>query len=192
MAVASLRVVARSGGGSSGSLKGSGSRTGTGTDVYGNVTSAKGVNDITPIVKLEEARVTAMTSTSDNEAKASSLQRPLRAAIKLRVDTTTISRDVLMNSDTVTAVILDEVVKAFSFTPTVANSYLISRVYFPSTAKGSVPVKKRPVSVIMTTILHTFALLREFILKPFFQVLGFSYSQCPSTSRRSGSRRTCF
>jgi len=192
MAVASLRVAGRSGGGSSGSRKESGSRTGTAADAYKSVSAATDVNDITPIVKSDEARVAAMALAPDNDAKAASLRRPLRAAVKSRVATTTVSREVLMDADTATDVIQEEVVKAYSLTPAVANSYLMNRVYFPSTVKGSVPVKKRPVSVIMTTIPHTVAQLREFVLKPFFKVLGFSYNPMPVNKARKWSKKDLF
>jgi len=192
MAAASLRVAARSGGGSSGSRKESGSPTRKGADVYESVTAAKDGDDITPIVKSEEARVKAMALAPENDEKAASLRRPLRAAVKNRVATTTISRDVLMVADTATAINQEEVVKAFSLTPAVANSYLMNRVYFPATVKGSVPIKKRPVSVIMTTIPHTVAQLREFVLKPFFKVLGFSYNPIPVNKAKKCSKKYLF
>jgi len=108
------------------------------------------------------------------------------------VATTTISRDVLMDADTVTTVIHDEVVQALGVTPVDADSYLMNHIYFSSSTQGADPTKKRPMSVIMTTVPHSVAQIREFILKPFFNSLGFPYNPMPLAKAKKWASKDAF
>jgi len=47
-------------------------------------------------------------------------------------------------------------------------------------------------AVIMTTIPHTMAQIREFVVKPFFKVLGFSYNPMPLSKAKKWSVNDCF
>ena len=125
MAVASMRVAAehgvnagrshkegreargsgRSGGGSGSSGGGSGSSGGDGSGR---------VNNVMPVVKREDVQAAAMALAPENEEKAGQLRRPIRAVVKKLIAKATVSRDILMDADAQSAVIWDEVVKAFS------------------------------------------------------------------------------
>jgi len=155
-------------------------------------TGRAGVKDQKPVVKVEEAMAAAMALAPENEAEAAKLRRPLRTVVKKRVATTTDSREVLMDADTAVDVIQDVVVKAFVVSSDAANDYMMNRVYFPSSVKGAEPIKKWPVAVIMSTIPHTVAQLREFILKPFFGVLGFAYNPMPIGKANKWSKKDYF
>jgi len=148
--------------------------------------------DQKPVVKVEEAMAAAMALAQENEAAAAKLRRPLRTVVKKRVATTIDSREVLMDADTAVEVIEDVVIKALAVSSDAANDYMMNRVYFPSSVKGAEPIKKRPVAVIMSTIPHTVAQLREFILKPFFGVLGFSYNPMPIGKANKWSKQDSF
>ena len=196
MAVASMRVAAEhganagrsrkggrdtrgigcgGGGGGNGGSGGSGSSGGSGGGIGGD--GGGRVNDVVPVLKYEDVQAAAMALAPVNEEKAGQLRRPIRALVKKLIAKATLSRDILMDADTQTAVISEEVVKAFAVQADVAHSYLMGPVWFP--ADEGHPKKKRPISKITTTIPHTVAQIREFVLKPFFHVLGFSYNPMP-------------
>ena len=173
MAVASMRAEMKDGAGRS--------REYTDKLKDGAVAGAKSdgdrrVKEMTPFDKRAAAKAVAMELAPENDAKAAQLRRPVRADVKHLVATTTVSRHVLMDSDTATAAINAEVVKTFSITADAAHSYLMNHIYFPSSTKGAAPVLKRPLTVISTTVPHTVAQLRDYVLKPYFKVLGFSYN----------------
>jgi len=66
----------------------------------------------------------------------------------------------------------------------------MSPIWFP--ADGGQRKKKRPIEKITTTIPHTVAQIREFVLKPFFDVLGFSYNPMPVAKAKKWEKRDAF
>ena len=185
MAVASLRVAAQAGAGAGGSRNGANHSTERADG------DGRG-KEKTAVAKVEDAKALAMSRAPENDRQAARLRRPIRAAVKRLVAKATISRDILMDADTATAVIHNEVIKTLDVTPAVADSYLMNHIYFSSSAKGADPTKKRPMSVIMTTIPHSVAQIREFVLKPFFKVLGFPYNPMPSAKAKKWAAKDCF
>jgi len=176
MTVASMRAEIKDGAERSRSntdKKKDGGARGAKSDCGGRVT------DVKPFDKREAAKAVAMELALDKEAKASQLRRPVRPAVKHLFATTVVSRDVLMDPDTAAAVINAEAVKEFAILADEAHSYLMNHIYFPSSSKRAAPVLKRPLTVISSTVPHTVAQFREYVLKPYFKVLGFSYNPLP-------------
>jgi len=173
--------------GGSGGLVAGGTATGSGSG-----SSDGRVKDVKPHVKYQVAKDAAMARAPENEDKASQFRRPIRAAVKKRMANATSSRDVLMDAGTTTAVIGAEVVKALGVPADVAHSYLMNPVFFPSSADGGQPTKKRPMAVITSTIPHTIAQIREFVLKPYFHVLGFPHSPMPARKAKKYSKNDYF
>jgi len=180
-----------SGGGSGGACSGGCGNGGCGRrnrdSGRGGSGSAKHVK---PAVKLEDAPAAAMALAPVNEEKAAVLRRPIRALVKKIIAQTTLSCCVLMDADTQTAVINDEVVKAFAIPTDAAHSYLMSPVWFLS--DDGKPKKKRPISKITSTIPHTVAQTREFLLKPFFNALGFQYNPMPLAKAEKWEKKDVF
>jgi len=186
MAVASLRVAVRSGGHD-------GASNGVGTPgSSGKTTEKSRGKDVKPVMHVEDAKASAMALAPANDVQAAMLRRPVRAVLKHRIAATTASREVLMDPDMATSVIQEEVIKSLGVTPDAADSYLMNRIYFSSSTAGAEPTKKRPMAVIMTTIPHTMAQIREFVVKPFFKVLGFSYNPMPLSKAKKWSVNDSF
>ncbi|OSX76537.1 hypothetical protein BU14_0187s0016 [Porphyra umbilicalis] len=186
MAVASLRVMVRSGehGGAANKIGALGSS--------GKATEQSRGKDVKPVMKVEDTKASAMALAPANDLQAAKLRRPVRAVLKHRIAATTVSREVLMDPDMATSVIQEEVIKSLGVTPDAADSYLMNRIYFSSSTAGAEPTKKRPMAVIMTTIPHTMAQIREFVVKPFFKVLGFSYNPMPLSKAKKWSVNDSF
>jgi len=186
MAVAALRVAVQSGATAGGSHK-------DGAHGSSGKKNEKGRNnDVKPVVKMEDAKASEMALAPANDMQAARLRRPIRTVMKNRIATTTVSREVLLDPEMAAAVIHEEVIRALGVTPDAADSYLMNRIYFSSSTADAEPTKKRPMAVIMTTIPHTMAQIREFVVKPFFKVLGFSYNPMPLSKAKKWSVNDCF
>ena len=187
--VASVRLELK--GGSGADVAGKEVSRSTGSRGTGS-TKGDGAKDVKAVVKVEDAKATAMALAPDSEAQAATLRRPLRAVVKKRVAMTTDSREVLIDPDTAVDVIQDIVVQAFAVSAVAAHNYMMNGVYFPYSVRSGMPTKKRPVAVIMSTIPHTVAQLREFVLKPFSKVLGFEYNPMPISKAKKWSKKDYF
>jgi len=172
MAVASVRLAVKNLGATGGSKR-SGSGSGGGG---GDIESKAPVKDEKPMFDRVSTKAAAMALAPENEVNAAKLRRPVREAVKRLVANTIVSRDVLMDTAVATARISDEAMKVFGMTPGAAHSYLMDFIYFPSATKNAAPTLKRPHTVVVATISHAMAQLREFVLKPYFKVLGFEYN----------------
>ncbi|OSX75170.1 hypothetical protein BU14_0251s0010 [Porphyra umbilicalis] len=172
MAVGFVRVAVKNGIAAAGAHKDGGSSSGT-------KDSNALVKDEKPVINRDAAKAAAIALAPDNEVKAAQLRRPIRAAVKNLVATADMKRNVLMDSATCTVMINEEAIKAFGMTPTATHSYLMDFIYFPSAVKEAPPTLKRPHTVIEATISHAVAKLNEFVLKPYFKVLGLSYNPMP-------------
>jgi len=202
MAVASLRLVVQKEGGMSGSgkeghhggsTKDGLTRGGKGGDGRGSSEGDRSSGaDIKPVIKAEDSNALAKTLAPKNDMEAASLRRPIRTAVKHMVATATNSRHVLMDSEMAITAIHEQVMKTFKMDAEAANSYLMNHIYFSSSTVGAEPNKKRPMSVINTTVPHCVAQVREFIVKPFFQVLGFPYNPMPVSKAKKWSANDCF
>ena len=199
MAVASLRLVVQKGGGSSGSRKegrhGSSTKDGSAKDGdgrRGGERDGSSGHDDKPVVVVGDANAVAMDLAPKNDMEAASLRRPIRAAVKRMIATTHNSRDVLMDAEMTTAAIHEQVMIKFDVDAEAANNYLMNRIYFSSSTVGADPIKKRPMSVINSTVPHCVAQVREFIVKPFFNVLGFQYNPMPMSKAKKWSANDCF
>jgi len=201
MAVASLRLVVQKGGGVAGSKEGRhGSSTNDDQKLSGKDGAGRGGSegdgssgrDVKPVVNVHDANAMAMALAPKNDMEAASLRRPIRAAVKSRVATANNSRDVLMDAEMTTAAIHEQVMIKFDVDAEAANNYLMNRIYFSCSTVGADPIKKRPMSVINSTVPHCVAQVREFIVKPFFNVLGFAYNPMPLSKAKKWSADDCF
>jgi len=165
---------------------------GTATGSVSGSSDGRRVKDVKPHVKYQAAKDAAVARAPENEDKASQFRRPIRAAVKKRIASANSSRDVLMDADTTTAVIGAEVVNALAVPAGVAHSYLMNPVFFPSSANGGQPTKNLPISVITSTIPHTIAQIREFVLKPYFNAVGFPHSPMPARKAKKYSKNDYF
>jgi len=71
-----------------------------------------------------------------------------------------------------------------------AHTYLMGPIWF--SADGGQRKKKQPIAKITTTIPHTVAQIREFVLKPFFDVLGFSCNPMPVAKAKKWEKKDAF
>jgi len=177
MAVASVRLAVKNVTDTMGGRKDGGSGS-------GSAKCSVPVKDEKPVLGRDASKAAAMDLAPANEVKAAELRRPLRQAVKHLVATTNASRDVLMDSAAVTARLNEEAIKVFGMTPSIAHSYLMDFIYFPSASKNAAPTLKRPHTVIVATTSHAVAQLRDFVLKAYFKVLGFGYNPMPRSKAK--------
>jgi len=177
LAVASVRLAVKSITDTAGGRKDGGSGS-------GSAKCSAPVKDEKPVLGRDASKAAAMALAPANEAKAAELRRPLRQAVKHLVAETNASRDVLMDSATVTARLNEEAIKVFGMTLSISHSYLMDFIYFPSASKNAAPTLKRPHTVIVATTSHAVAQLREFVLKAYFKVLGFGYNPMPRSKAK--------
>ena len=148
------------------------------------------VKDFKPIVNHEDAQAAAMALAPVNEEKAGQLRRIIRSVVKKPIAKEPVYRSIVMDAETQTAVVNEEVVKELAVHADVAHSYLMGPVWF--LADEGLLKKKRPIFKITKTIPHTVAQIREFVLKPSFSALGFSYNPMPvSKALKWEKKDTC-
>ena len=140
----------------------------------------------------DASKAAAMALAPTNEVKAAELRRPLRKAVKCLVATTNASRDVLMDSATATARLNEEAIKVLVMTPSIAHSFLMDFIYFPSASKNAAPTLKRPHKVVIATTSQAVAQLREFVLKAYFKVLDFGYNPMPHSKAKKWAENDGF